>query len=56
MKMTRIEKRFVNRKKKSQRNINILERGFKYIDIKKVFHERLAHGPFSQYHCVLQRK
>ncbi len=36
MKMTRIEKRFVNRKKKSERNIKKLELAFKYIDMKKI--------------------
>ncbi|MFC2139253.1 class I SAM-dependent methyltransferase [Bacteroidota bacterium] len=34
--MTRIEKRFVNRKKKSERNIKKLELAFKYIDTKKI--------------------
>jgi ubiquinone/menaquinone biosynthesis C-methylase UbiE len=36
MKMIRIEKRFVNRKKKSDRNIKILELALRYIDIKKI--------------------
>jgi SAM-dependent methyltransferase len=36
MKMTRIEKRFVNRKKKSVRNINKLQVALEYIDIKKI--------------------
>jgi len=36
MKMTRIEKRFVNRKKKSERNIKKLEYAFKQIEIGKI--------------------
>ena len=36
MKMTRFEKRFVNRKKKSERNINKLESDLKLIDLTKI--------------------
>ena len=36
MKMTRIEKRFVNRKKKSERNIKKLESDLKLIDLAKI--------------------
>jgi ubiquinone/menaquinone biosynthesis C-methylase UbiE len=36
MKMTRMEKQFVNRKKKSERNIEKLELAFEYIDMKKI--------------------
>ena len=36
MKMTRFEKRFVNRKKKSQKNIEILESSLKIIDLAKI--------------------
>ena len=36
MKMTRIEKRFVNRKKKSEGNIHNLEIAFKYIETEKI--------------------
>ena len=36
MKMTNIEKRFVNRKKKSEHNIKKLESAFTYIDMKKI--------------------
>jgi ubiquinone/menaquinone biosynthesis C-methylase UbiE len=36
MKMTRIEKRFVNIKKKSERNIKNLELALEYIDMEKV--------------------
>jgi len=36
MKMTRVEKRFVNRKKKSERNIEKLESAFKLIDLTKI--------------------
>ena len=36
MKMTNIEKRFVNRKKKSEGNIRKLESALKYVDMKKV--------------------
>jgi ubiquinone/menaquinone biosynthesis C-methylase UbiE len=36
MKMTRIEKQFVNRKKKSERNIKKFELALKYIDMKKI--------------------
>ena len=37
MKMTRIEKRFVNRKKKSEKNIEKIESDFKLIDLTKKF-------------------
>ena len=36
MKMTRIEKRFVNRKRKSERNIEKLKSDFKHIDLTKI--------------------
>jgi ubiquinone/menaquinone biosynthesis C-methylase UbiE len=36
MKMTRIEKRFVNRKRKSERNIKIIESDFKLMDLTKI--------------------
>lgn len=36
MKMTLIEKRFVNRRKKSERNIKKFELALKYIDMKKI--------------------
>ena len=36
MKMTRIEKRFVNRRKKSERNIKILEPDLQQIDLAKI--------------------
>ena len=36
MKMTRIEKRFVNRKKKSEKNIEKIESDFKLIDLTKI--------------------
>ncbi len=36
MKMTRIEKRFVNRKKKSEKNIEKIKSDFKLIDLNKI--------------------
>jgi ubiquinone/menaquinone biosynthesis C-methylase UbiE len=36
MKMTRMEKQFVNRKKKSERNIKKLELALEYIDMEKI--------------------
>ena len=35
--------------------IDDIEKSLKVYKFKKLFHERLAHGPFSQYHYVLQR-
>jgi ubiquinone/menaquinone biosynthesis C-methylase UbiE len=32
-----------------------IEKSFKVHEFKKLFHERLAHGPLSHYHFVLQR-
>lgn len=56
--MTRIEKQFVNRKKQSKRNIqntiDDIENAFRLHKFKTLFFKRLAHGPLSQYHYVLQ--